>query len=364
MPSSFLRAARDFLDWYAGSLSGLEEGARQLEDYLHRLLISENLQLHVVTGRAKSPESVRAKLLRKQYANPRASLTDRIGARVIVYRASEVDRVAELLRHAIHIRERDSTDKRRSLGLREFGYRSYHLVGSLPPRMTARPELRALRGQVFEIQIRSLLEHAWAEIEHNLVYKSGAEFPVDLKRRFAAIAGVLELLEHEFNLLRQEALHLTEVALASVASSATRRQVLDVPRMLALLEFRWPHGPSFRQAEATGQPFPPGIGYRFLLALSIAGIRDVGALNRVLTSPSLRTLRDRYATAQGISSEEVSHLATLALIIGYRAPGLLEVYFPEFTSDLSLVAALKRGGGRQRRARARGRRQGAARERD
>src|SRR5439155_15054560 len=113
----------------------------------------------MVTARAKTVDSVRGKLLRKRYKRPLSQLTDRIGARIIVYHSHEVDHVAATLRKALVVRERSSSDKRLALGLREFGYRSYHLVASLPPAAAASPSFSALRKQVFEVQIRSLLEH-------------------------------------------------------------------------------------------------------------------------------------------------------------------------------------------------------------
>jgi ppGpp synthetase/RelA/SpoT-type nucleotidyltranferase len=60
------------------------------------------------------------------------------------------------------------------------------------------PEFAFARGKWFEIQVRSILEHAWAEIEHEVVYKSGMEFPGQFKRRFAAIAGLLEMIDKDF----------------------------------------------------------------------------------------------------------------------------------------------------------------------
>jgi putative GTP pyrophosphokinase len=57
---------------------------------------------------------------------------------------------------------------------------------------------------VFEIQIRSILQHAWAEIEHDLGYKSAEAIPRHIRRRFARLAGVLELADDEFGAIRDD----------------------------------------------------------------------------------------------------------------------------------------------------------------
>jgi ppGpp synthetase/RelA/SpoT-type nucleotidyltranferase len=285
-------------------------------------------------------ESVRAKLLRKAYKRPKSQLTDRLGVRVIVYYGADVDSVAAFLRTKLEIRERDSADKRLSLGLREFGYRSYHLVGRLPDRACAQPDLRILKGQVFEIQIRSLLEHAWAEIEHGVVYKSGAQLPDNLRRRFASLAGVLELLEHDFGAVRAETEGLVQAAVAEMRRGLTARHPLDVPRMLAVLELMYPDGLSFREARRRGEAFPPGIEQRLCLALQRAGIETTGSLVRALSDKELRRSLRRYAESEALTVDELSHLAVLAVLLGWRSPQLFRVFFPEFAADVSMRQAL------------------------
>jgi ppGpp synthetase/RelA/SpoT-type nucleotidyltranferase len=337
--AAHLRVAQDFLRSHAASLPLFESEAVQLGLFLRDLLRAHNITVHAVSARAKSLDSVAAKLLAKQYKRPGRKMTDVIAARIILYHAAEVAEVANLLRSQIEIKERDSTDKRHALGLREFGYRSYHLVGRLPDKTCLQPQYAILRGQVFEVQVRSLLEHAWAEIEHGVVYKSGAALPEDQSRRFAAIAGVLELLEHEFQQLLAARSQLVDSALEELPSVSTR-QAMDVPYMLAVLETIYPDGLSFRRASSTGSPFPPGIENRFRLALSANRINTVKAFQTALRSAKLKGLRRRYASAEGIPEREISHLAGLALLLASRSRRLLEVYFPEFQADVSVRTAL------------------------
>ena len=145
---------------------------------------------------------MRLKLAEKGYKQPKRQLTDLIAARVITYYKDAVPIVVKALSDALEIEPHKSVDKREELEAVEFGYTSVHLIARTRGGWSTSPKYFALRDKWFEIQIRSVLEHAWAEIEHEVVYKSGIEYPASVKRRFARIAGAIEILEDEFVALR------------------------------------------------------------------------------------------------------------------------------------------------------------------
>lgn len=65
-------------------------------------------------------------------------------------------------------------------------------------------EYSAFKDLKLEIQIRSILQHTWAEIEHDIGYKSELEVPKSIRRKFSRMAGLLELADQEFDAIRVE----------------------------------------------------------------------------------------------------------------------------------------------------------------
>ncbi len=80
----------------------------------------------------------------------------------------------------------------------QVGYLSVHYVVSLNQSRENLGEYTPYKGLKCEIQVRTLLQHAWAEIEHDRNYKFGGVLPKDIRRRFYLVAGTLELMDQEF----------------------------------------------------------------------------------------------------------------------------------------------------------------------
>jgi len=205
---------------YEQQLGTYQDLAVTVTALLGRMLQSPNLQLHSITQRCKSRDSLAGKLAKpeKDYASL-ADVTDLAAVRVTTYFAEDVDRVAQVVEREFEIDRANSIDKRKLLDPDRFGYQSLHYVASLTPQGCGLVEYNRFSKKRFEIQVRSILQHAWAEIEHDLGYKSAAGIPQELRRRFSRIAGLLELADDEFSAIRRD--------LASYAASipnAIRKQ--------------------------------------------------------------------------------------------------------------------------------------------
>jgi putative GTP pyrophosphokinase len=80
-------------------------------------------------------------------------------------------------------------------------------------------EYRAFGSRKAEIQIRSILQHAWAEIEHDLGYQRKIAVPAEVRRRFSRIAGILELVDQEFIGLRDDIVGYSETIKDKIANT-------------------------------------------------------------------------------------------------------------------------------------------------
>jgi len=175
-----------------------------LEGLIQVLLEGEGIRVHGVTSRIKSKTSVIRKLQRSSGERDIDSLTDMIGIRVVTYFPDEVDAVATVVEREFLVDSENSVDKRAALDPDRFGYLSLHYVLRLNRSRSALPEYSSYGNIRFELQIRSILQHAWAEIEHDLGYKSEFAVPRTVRRRFSRLAGLLEVADAEFLGLRAE----------------------------------------------------------------------------------------------------------------------------------------------------------------
>jgi len=189
-----------WLDLYDRMMPALLARGDALRDALaQRLAQDTSLKLHSITVRVKTRASVAAKLARPDRTyHSLWDLTDLVGLRVITYFEDGVDRVGRLLEAHLPVDFRHSVDKRKSSADDRFGYRSLHYVCRMAPDGDTPGQLR------YEIQVRTLLEHAWAEIEHDLGYKSRDSVPAIARRRLNRLAGLLELADQEFSAIRRE----------------------------------------------------------------------------------------------------------------------------------------------------------------
>jgi len=131
-------------------------------------------------------------------------MTDLAGIRIINYIEADVKKTSDVIEQSFKIHKDLTENKRDSLGHDKIGYQSIHYICELGEQRENLPEYSKYRGKLFEVQIRTILQHAWAEIEHDRNYKFTGILPRDIQRRFNLIAGQLEIADREFNSIARE----------------------------------------------------------------------------------------------------------------------------------------------------------------
>jgi len=125
------------------------------------------------------------------------------GIRVITFLPRTVNEVCEYIEQEFAILEKiDKSAELLDEG--KFGYQSIHFLVKMHPSRAGLAEYQSFRDLVLEIQVRTILQHAWAEMEHDIQYKSTIVIPTLIKRRFIALAGLLEIADREFQTLQDE----------------------------------------------------------------------------------------------------------------------------------------------------------------
>ncbi|GAA3705147.1 bifunctional ribonuclease/(p)ppGpp synthase [Microlunatus aurantiacus] len=224
---------------YAAQHGDLTQAGQQAVALVQELLDEAGINYLSVTGRTKSIPSFAEKAARTSggaplYSDPLTQITDVLGVRVITYVRDDVDAVADVLAEQVIVHDdRDWGLQTANEG--RFGYASRHLMISLDPAREGDPALDRLRGHRAQVQVRTVLQHAWAEFEHDIRYKGTvpAEHVGDFDRRFTLAAGLLELADREFSEIRERLRGATPAAAETEADDDPRLDLRELAAYLA-----------------------------------------------------------------------------------------------------------------------------------
>ena len=133
---------------------------------------------------------------RLKYATPFEQILDMIGIRIVVIAQRNVAEVCDAVRGALEVfEEQDKAAELLKKG--QLGYESYHLLCRLGEGRAELREYAGLCDQPFEIQVRTALQHAWAENEHRIQYKRSKD--PELQKRFLRLAAAISSADEEFD---------------------------------------------------------------------------------------------------------------------------------------------------------------------
>lgn len=175
-----------------------------VEGIINTLLEVNHIKISNMALRIKSEEATRNKVMYKNKYSHLDEITDILGVRIIALFENDVERILNLIEDTFEVCEIVDKRKKELNNRIEFGYNSLHLVVKFTDSRCQLVEYQKYQDIRFEIQIRTVLQHAWAEVEHGLGYKSHFEPPMSVKRKLYRLAATLEILDEEFENIRYD----------------------------------------------------------------------------------------------------------------------------------------------------------------
>ena len=304
------------LQEYRDALPQCKAVAKEVYNTLKSTFEQAGLLVAAIEYRVKTENSLAGKLeLKGGKYKSLADITDIIGLRVITFYTDDVDKVASAVERLFVVDWDNSVDKRKIHEIDSFGYLSLHYICSkegFPYR--------------FEIQMRTVLQHAWANMNHDTGYKSGVEIPKMYLRNLSRLAGMLELVDEQFSLIRSELTDYRRRVRALVASGNLDDAPLDGDTFRSFLELK-PFDvlnrriASVNQAEIQDVPLMP-----YLAVFKMLECHTLGDVSKMI--------KDYGEGAYQIACYQIG-LTDLDIISSSLAP-----------QDVCIAAILKRGGGR------------------
>ena len=304
------------LQEYRDALPQCKTVAKEVYNTLKSTFDQAGLLVAAIEYRVKAEESLAGKLeLKGGKYKSLADITDIIGLRVITFYTDDVDKVASAVERLFTVDWDNSVDKRKIHEIDSFGYLSLHYICSkegFPYR--------------FEIQMRTVLQHAWANMNHDTGYKSGVEIPKMYLRNLSRLAGMLELVDEQFSLIRSELTDYRRRVRALVASGNLDDAPLDGDTFRSFLDLK-PFDAlnkriaSVNQVEIQEVPLMP-----FMPVFKMLECHTLGDVSKMI--------KEYGEGAYQIACYQIG-LTDLDIISSSLAP-----------QDICIAAILKRGGGR------------------
>jgi len=156
------------------------------------LEIFENVEhIDKVSSRPKGERSFFNKAIKEvegvlKYPVPLKEIQDLIGARVVVYYKNDIKNVIDIVNRFFDMVEQNNIVPD---DVSKFGYEGMHFICFIPSPIYANHKNNPLVPDFFELQIKTLYQHAWSQAEHGLGYKPETPLSDEEQRKLAFIAA-------------------------------------------------------------------------------------------------------------------------------------------------------------------------------
>jgi len=292
---------------------------------LNRELGKEEIEFSTITYRAKTLNSFLEKIQRKSYRDPISEITDFAGVRVVCLYVDDLARLEKVIGEQFEVVEK--IDKLTDRKADQFGYGAIHFIVRLGQNASG-ARYDDLKNLVCEIQTRTVLQDAWAIIDHHLVYKNESNIPTVLRSRLNRLAGDFQSADRKFSDLRAEREeYLQEVKDSEISSEQFLENELNLDSFVRYAHWKFPELPSGTQV--LDVPF-------YLKPLAEMDLRSLGELDE-LVDRGLAAYNS-YLAKNGrdfINSYSITSVALAALLVRREfIPEHIKSVFPKFAEFL------------------------------
>ena len=170
-----------------------------VKETIAALLPSRSVSIQMQSHRVKEIDSAVGKITRKGYDDPLAQMTDLVGVRFVVLLSPSLNVIGELIEtneNWEYSKDKDPGEETEA-NAEKFGYQSLHYVVR-SRREIIHNGVVIPKGLPCEVQIRTLLQHAYAEVVHDSIYKAVGRVPPKANRFVARSMALIETTDHLF----------------------------------------------------------------------------------------------------------------------------------------------------------------------
>lgn len=288
---------------------------------LNRELNNEEIEFSTITYRAKNLNSFLEKIQRKSYRDPVSEITDFAGVRVVCLYIDDLKKLEKVISEHFEIVEK--IDKLTDRKADQFGYGAIHFIVRLGKNASG-ARYDDLKNLVCEIQTRTVLQDAWAIIDHHLVYKNESNIPTVLRSRLNLLAGNFQSADEKFSDIRAEREeYLKEVENSEINSEQFLENELNLDSFVRYAQWKFPELPAGRKV--LDVPF-------YLKPLTEMNLRTLGDLDEIVNRGA--DAYNFYLAENGrdfLNSYSITSVALNALLINKEfIPEHLKSVFPKF----------------------------------
>lgn len=288
---------------------------------LNRQLNKAEIEFSTITYRAKSLNSFLEKIQRKNYQDPISEITDFAGVRVVCLYVDDLVRVENIIAENFKIVEK--IDKLPGKGKDQFGYGAIHYIVSLTETFSG-ARYDDLKSFVCEIQTRTILQDAWAIIDHHLVYKNESSIPSILRNRLNSLSGNFQSADEEFKAIRAERRHyLEDIEKSKISREQFLENELNLDSFIRYAQWKFPDLPSGTQV--LDVPF-------FLKPLTEMNLHNLGDLDSIVNKGS--QAYELYLRINGrdfLTSYSITSAALSAFLVNKEyTPEHIKSVFPKY----------------------------------